>query len=408
VFVATGLAFPDGLTGGAAAAVRDGPVLLVRPDSIPPATAAQLQRLAPSRVVIVGGTGVISGAVEANLRAYATTVQRAAGADRYGTALAVSQATFAGVASAVFIASGANFPDALGAIPAAGQRLGPVLLVPSATLPSAISAELARLDPDVVFLLGGESVVAPLVAKLVQKRLGACWSGQKPGAGAQQIFSRIPNAPNQVALTFDMGGRLDPALSIVQFLIDNQVCTTIFPTGAMSQSPVGQQVLALIRAHPELFELGNHTMHHCDLVRGGAGSPTTAPCSTGGAPSADFIRRQMTDAAAILKAGTGMDPVPYWRPPYGSYNQAVLNAVASVGYTKTFMWDIDTIDWKPTSQGGPTAAQIAAKVVNNAVSGSNVLMHLGGYETLGALPTMVSGLRSRGFTTTSLSDMLDG
>ena len=46
----------------------------------------------------------------------------------------------------------------------------------------------------------------------------------------------------------------------------------------------GREIMAIVRAHPELFEIGNHTMHHCDLVRGGGGSPTTAPCA-GGPPT---------------------------------------------------------------------------------------------------------------------------
>ena len=82
-----------------------------------------------------------------------------------------------------------------------------------------------------------------------------------------------------MALTFDMGGRMDPAVDIMNFLVANDVCATIFATGVMSQTPQGAQVMAIIRAHPELFEIANHTMHHCDLVRGGSGSPTTAPCS---------------------------------------------------------------------------------------------------------------------------------
>ncbi len=166
-------------------------------------------------------------------------------------------------------------------------------------------------------------------------------------------------------------------------------------------------MLDIIRDHPELFEIANHTMYHCDLARGGGGSPTVGPCRTGGAPSAEFIRRELTDAEAILRAGTGQNPQPYWRPPYGSINQAVIDAAASVGYTKTFLWDIDTIDWKPIADGGPTAEQIASKVVARAVDGSNVLFHLGGYETLDSLRIIVPGLRDRGFTLTSLSDLLD-
>jgi peptidoglycan/xylan/chitin deacetylase (PgdA/CDA1 family) len=233
-----------------------------------------------------------------------------------------------------------------------------------------------------------------------------CRAGNRLAAGGQQTFTTVPNAGHGVALTLDMGGRLDPGLDILNLLISNHVCATIFPTGAMAQTTQGRQVMALIKAHPELFEIGNHTMHHCDLVRGGAGSPTTAPCA-GVTPTADFIRRELTDAAAILAQLSGQQPVPYWRPPYGSVNQAVRDAAASVGYTKTFLWDIDTIDWKPIADGGPTAQQIATKVIGNARDGSNVLMHLGGYETLDALRIMIPGLRERGFLLTSLSDLLN-
>jgi peptidoglycan/xylan/chitin deacetylase (PgdA/CDA1 family) len=226
-------------------------------------------------------------------------------------------------------------------------------------------------------------------------------------AGERQIIGQAPNAGQAVALTFDMGGRLDPALAIMAFLIQNEVCTTLFPTGAMSATPIGQQVLAIVRDHPELFELGNHTMHHCNLRDGGLGSPTTAPCLTGGPPSSDFIRAELTDAAAILEVGSGQDPAPYWRPPYGIYTDSILATAAGVGYTKTIMWSVDTIDWRPITDGGPTAAQIATKVVTSATSGSIVLMHLGGYETLDALRIMVPALRQRGLLLTSVSDLLN-
>ena len=232
-----------------------------------------------------------------------------------------------------------------------------------------------------------------------------CNAGGRVAPGDQQVFSTIPDAGPGVALTFDMGGRIEPAVEVMNFLVENRVCATIFPTGVMSQTPEGEQVMAIIRDHPELFEVGNHTMYHCNLRDGGGGSPNSDPCPAG-RPTAEFIQQQLTDAAAVLRDATGQDAVPYWRPPYGAYDQAVLDAAAVVGYTKTFMWDIDTVDWKPVSEGGPTAEQIAGRVVNSAVDGSNVLMHLGGWNTLDALPAMVAGLRERGFALTSLSDLL--
>jgi peptidoglycan/xylan/chitin deacetylase (PgdA/CDA1 family) len=275
-----------------------------------------------------------------------------------------------------------------------------------ATDPSTIQAGWLLVvsgDPNATPL---PTPVATPAASIPPPATSGCRAGNRVSAGSVQTFYQVPNAGHAVALTFDMGGRLEPGVDILNFLIDNKVCATIFPTGAMAQTPQGQQVMAIVKAHPELFEVGNHTMHHCDLVRGGGGSPSTAPCA-GVTPTADFIRTQLTEAEAIIRNATGQNPQPYWRPPYGSVNDAVRTAAASVGYTKVFMWDVDTIDWKPISDGGPTAQQIASKVVTNAKDGSNVLMHLGGYETLDALRLMVPGLRDRGFLLTSLSDLLN-
>ena len=269
------------------------------------------------------------------------------------------------------------------------------------------------IEPGWVLVVSGDPAVTPRPEPTIapatprpSPSASGCTAGNRVAAGAAQTFRTIPNAGPGVALTFDMGGRMDPAVDIMNLLVANDVCATIFATGVMSQTPQGQQVMAIIKAHPELFEIANHTMYHCDLVRGGGGSPTTVPCA-GGPFSADRVRGELDDAEATLRAGTGQDPQPYWRPPYGSISDAVLTAAAAAGYTKTFMWDIDTIDWKPIADGGPSAEQIAAKVIGSSVNGSNVLFHLGGYETLDSLRLIIPGLRDRGFKLTSLSDLLN-
>ena len=58
-YVATGASFPDALAGGVAAGRQKGPVLLGGPPtSVPGATAAELARLKPGRIVVLGGTTV--------------------------------------------------------------------------------------------------------------------------------------------------------------------------------------------------------------------------------------------------------------------------------------------------------------------------------------------------------------
>lgn len=246
----------------------------------------------------------------------------------------------------------------------------------------------------------------PLVSPgVLRAQALTCTSPGHAAAGGQQVFRVLPGADNQVALTFDMGGRLAPGRDIVNRLIVDRVCTTFFPTGAMGATAEGRAILKLIGAHPELFEVGNHTYHHCNLRSGGGGSPTTAPCPKT-RPTNAFIADEMTRAAAVIRAATGMEPAPYWRAPYGADDVTVRTAVAAAGYTKTFRWDVDTIDWRPIVEGGPTAAQIADKVAVNAVNGSDVLMHLGGYNTYDALPSMVQRLRARGLTPTTISQIL--
>ncbi len=70
-YVATGLNYPDALAGSVAAARAGGPLLLVTRDTIPAATATELARLKPGRIVILGSTGVVGDAAAAAARAAA-------------------------------------------------------------------------------------------------------------------------------------------------------------------------------------------------------------------------------------------------------------------------------------------------------------------------------------------------
>ena len=101
-----------------------------------------------------------------------------------------------------------------------------------------------------------------------------------------------------------------------------------------------------------------------------------------------------------------MDPRPYFRPPYGGWDADVLDGVGAGGYGFAVMWDVDTIDWLPVADGGPTTAQIVNRVTTKAQGGSIVLMHLGGYNTFAALPQVVSGLRGRGLEPATLGKVI--
>jgi len=124
-YVATGTDYPDALAA-AAAAGGNGPVLLVGPDGLPTPTGAELSRLAPGRVLVVGGILAIPSTTKAAIESLlpSANVMRAAGPDRFATAADLSSFTFPSGAPVAYLATGADFPDALTAAAAAVRASG--------------------------------------------------------------------------------------------------------------------------------------------------------------------------------------------------------------------------------------------------------------------------------------------
>ena len=168
-YIATGLGFPDALSGAPVGGVTGGPILLVPGTSIPTAISTELLRLHPGRIVILGGTGVVSTGVQTLLATYTSgTVTRLSGASRYDTSAAISTANFSPHVAVVYIATGLGFPDALSGAPVAGLAAGPILLVPGTSIPAVIDTELKRLLPSNIIILGGTGVVSTGVQTALQ------------------------------------------------------------------------------------------------------------------------------------------------------------------------------------------------------------------------------------------------
>jgi peptidoglycan/xylan/chitin deacetylase (PgdA/CDA1 family) len=216
----------------------------------------------------------------------------------------------------------------------------------------------------------------------------------KPSAatGGATVISHGSRSKPQIALTFDMGGRLDPAVAIVQWLIDHGVHATLFPTGKSGTETVqGLQAMQLAATRPDLFDFGNHSWDHPDFRN----------------LTAAQITEQLTRTEAALTPIVGSTK-PWFRPPFGGWNADVRAAVGSAGWQYMVMWDVDMIDWRPEADGGPTAADMEAKLRAKAQGGSIVLMHLGGFNTLEALPGLLDGCADLGLQPVTLDEMLGG
>lgn len=209
-----------------------------------------------------------------------------------------------------------------------------------------------------------------------------------PLAPATVISNGARTTPT-IALTFDMGGRLDPAVAIVQWLIDHDVPATLFPTGTSgSQTAEGLAAMQLASTRPDLFDFGNHSWDHPDFR-------TLTPAQ---------MAQQLTSTEAAMRPVLGTTK-PWFRPPFGGSNDAVKAGVGAAGWSRVVKWDVDMIDWRAVADGGPTAADLVAKLRATGQGGSIVLMHLGGWNTLEALPGMLSALDDMGLTPVTLTQM---
>lgn len=163
--LSSGTSFPDALAAGGIVWAAHLPQLLTLPGSLPASTSAALTNLAIKHVIITGGTVAVSTAVEDAVKALGITVQRAAGATRYETAVALADLainTMGFSAGHVDIATGESFPDALVAGSHTGKRLGTLILTQRGTAVAPACSFLSRRGASLTagHIFGGTAAVA--------------------------------------------------------------------------------------------------------------------------------------------------------------------------------------------------------------------------------------------------------
>jgi putative cell wall-binding protein len=165
--VVTGENFPDALSAGALAHAFDVPVLLTASGSLSAEASAALDAGNIQQVFVVGGTSAVSAGVVSAIEAKGISVIRLSGANRFGTAAAVSNRLTAEVIAGgagwdgdeFTLAYGLNFPDALAASQVASLNQAPILLTGS--VPTDTCNVLTNNSPvSKLFVLGGTAVIS--------------------------------------------------------------------------------------------------------------------------------------------------------------------------------------------------------------------------------------------------------
>ncbi|MDP8970864.1 MAG: cell wall-binding repeat-containing protein [Actinomycetota bacterium] len=159
--------FPDALAASNLATYGRAPILLSDPDNLPERTRQVLRDvLAGNRLWIAGGPEAVQPGPEGELRDEGYDVDRLAGSNRYGTAVAIVTETRRQGADVepTLVASGLNFPDALVAGVAAFKLGGVLILVdPGSVTHSPATVEFLeanRQEIDTAIIVGGTAAIS--------------------------------------------------------------------------------------------------------------------------------------------------------------------------------------------------------------------------------------------------------
>lgn len=185
----------------------------------------------------------------------------------------------------------------------------------------------------------------------------------------------------QVALTFDCAWGADDIDEILETLDQHGVKATFFmvgdwmrkyPEAAKKIAEKGHDVASHSDKHPHVTEMGK-----------------------------EEIKKDIRFAHNTIKEITGIDANLY-RAPYGEYNDTVVEAAKESGYY-IIQWDVDSLDWKNYGKQEMIDRVLKHK---NLSPGSIILLHNATKYTKDALPTIIEGLKGKGYELVPVSQLI--
>lgn len=194
-------------------------------------------------------------------------------------------------------------------------------------------------------------------------------------------ISKVPTTHKVVALTIDDGPHSRVTPEILAILKEKQVKATFFVLGVNVEHSPGILAQEVADGH----EIGTHTYSHPSLAK----------------LSPQKVAEEFDKAEDVILP---IAPKPVlFRPPGGLYNSQILAVARERGYS-VILWSVDPQDWSC-----PPKEKMIDEVLNSVKPGSIVLLHDGQYPlpTPKALGAIIDGLRERGYTFVTVSEMLD-
>lgn len=185
----------------------------------------------------------------------------------------------------------------------------------------------------------------------------------------------------KIALSFDAAWGNEDTAKILEILKKHDVHVTFFMTGGWVES-YPEDVKAILAAG---HDLGNHSENHKNMSQ----------------LSDEEKKEELMKVHTKVQELTGYDMFLF-RPPYGDYDNAVVNVAKDCGYF-TIQWDVDSLDWKDYGVDSIIKTVTQHKHLGN---GSIILCHNGAKFTAQALDTLIATLKNEGYTFVPVSELI--
>lgn len=238
VVIASGEDYPDALTGSALAGAEKGALLLTPKSALISVVEAELKRLNPARVYIMGSSAAISPAVESRIKTVlpAATIERVAGADRYATARKAADKVYdIAQPGKAIVANGQAWPDASAVSALAYAKSYPILLAGPNSLGTAATGYLAAHKP-ATYVVGGIGVVP------------------------ESVYDAVNTAATSTGIRLGGDNRFATAVLVAQQVIDHEgfgASEAYITTGMDYPDALTGGMLAGRLRHPLLLTLPN-------------------------------------------------------------------------------------------------------------------------------------------------------
>ena len=185
-----------------------------------------------------------------------------------------------------------------------------------------------------------------------------------------------------IYLTFDCGYENGNTAAILDTLKKNKLKATFFIT-----KPFLEENPDLVkRMKKEGHLVGNHTATHPNLA----------------SKSPEQIQNELKSTADKMKELTGYKMDKFIRPPAGQYSIRVLKVCEDMGY-KTIFWSLAWYDYNVNDQ--PSISYVLDRFEKYHFNGLIPLMHNTSTADTGALPQVISLLKSKGYRFGTLDEL---